>query len=191
MSLEVVTGCMFSGKTEELVRRLRRCQIAGKSVRAFKPDIDTRYHQTALASHLGGTFEATPVADVEQMKSLLPLLRGPSFPQVVGFDEAQFMASGILAYLETLANFGVRVIVAGLDTDSSGKPFGPMPQLMAVADKVTKLSAICVAETQVGICGKDATRSYRIPSQDGGTQVQVGAADSYEARCRSCWARGQ
>lgn len=182
MSLEVITGCMFSGKTEELVRRLRRCRIAGLSVRAFKPSIDNRYHAADLASHEGSTFEALPIENVAQMRGLLKEL-----PQVVGFDEAQFMNPDIILYLDELANQGVRVIVSGLDLDYEGKPFGPMPHLLAVADDVTKLHAVCVAQSEAGTCGKRASRSYRLPEHDEGTQVQVGSTGSYEARCRACW----
>ena len=185
MSLEVITGCMFSGKTEELVRRLRRCRIAGLEVIAFKPAIDNRYHEESLASHLGSTFEAIPVENVAQMRGLL---HGQT-PPVLGFDEAQFMNPDLILYLDELANLGTQVIVAGLDLDYQGKPFGPMPHLMAIADKVTKLHAVCVAETATGEgrCGRLASRSYRIPAEDKGDQVQVGAADSYEARCRLHW----
>jgi len=183
VSLEVVTGCMFSGKTEELVRRLRRSKIAGQSVRAFKPAIDTRYHETHISTHLGGTFEAMPIETIAQMRGLMP-----EFPDVIGFDEAQFMRPGIVGFLEEAANAGVQVIVAGLDMDYMGKPFGPMPELLALADRVTKLHAVCVAPRPDGKpCGSPASRSYRVPKADLGERVQVGSSDVYEARCRACW----
>lgn len=185
MSLEVISGCMFSGKTEELVRRLRRAVISDALVIAFKPAVDARYHDSDIASHHGGTFGAVAVDSVEGMKARLPPTLVPG--TVIGFDEAQFMNEEIIDLLDDLAGKDCRVIVAGLDLDYRGVPFGPMPQLLAMADDVTKLSAVCVGDTQAGRCGKRATRSYRVPSRDTGAQVQVGGQDVYEARCRLHW----
>jgi thymidine kinase len=239
--LEVITGCMYSGKSEELIRRLRRCQIAGQGVIAFKSARDDRY-SADIATHpiegVPSTLKAHPVADVDAFLASAGLeYHDPSdpghdrrwsgraryvryervprveqglrcrdeygrpmteripthLPQVLGFDEVQFMGKRVVSVLEDLANQGVRVIVAGLDLDSDGKPFGPMARLLAVADKVAKLTAVCVDHNHEkdGPCGKPATRSFRLPSQDSGEQVQVGSAGMYEARCRVCWARGR
>jgi len=179
---------MYSGKTEELVRRLRRAKIAGQRVKAFKPAIDDRYHESALASHLGGTFEAVPVADAEALRAHLTF---QETPQVVGFDEAQFMEPDIIQLLEHFADQGIRVIVAGLDQDYLGKPFGPIPELLALADEVTKLHAVCVAKGPKGkTCGGRASRSFRVPEADTGSQVQVRSEGVYEARCRVHWRQG-
>ena len=187
MSLVVVTGCMFSGKTEELVRRLRRERYAGRKVQAFKPFSDDRYNATSLASHVGSTFEAIPVKDVADLRQQV----GSMDLDVIGFDEAQFMSDEIISFLDDFVNQGGRVIVAGLDMDYRGQPFGPMPTLLAIADKALKLHAICVATRPDGkTCGGEASRSYRHPTEDSGAQVQVGAAEAYEARCRRCWGEG-
>ena len=192
MSLEVIVGCMYSGKTEELVRRLRRATIAGQKVTTFKSAIDTRYDNAKIATHLGDTLSAFPVRSAIAIRHFLS--EKPT-PQVIGFDEAQFMEPEIIPLLETFANTGIRVIVAGLDQDYLGKPFGPIPHLMAIADEVTKLQAICVAphpnDLTEKVCGQPATRSYRVPDADTGEQVQVGSDGIYEARCRPCWNRGQ
>jgi thymidine kinase len=189
MSLEVIVGCMYSGKTEELVRRLRRAEIAGQRVRAFKAAIDTRYAQNEIATHVGGTFSSSPVRSAMAIRHFLG---GALMPEVIGFDEAQFMEPEIIPLLESYADIGIRVIVAGLDQDYLGKPFGPIPHLMAVADQVTKLQAVCVApHPDQKVCGEPATRSYRVPDADSGEQVQVGSNGVYEARCRPCWIRGQ
>ena len=201
--LEVIAGCMYSGKSSELIRRLRRHQIAGQDVIAFKSALDDRYSDD-IATHptegVSDTLKAQTVYCVREFMKRLGLETDPGLeknriplPDVVGFDEVQFMDWQIVPVLETLANQGVRVIVAGLDLDADGNDFGPIGSLLARADKVTKLTAVCVAhdpETDRP-CGKAATRSYRLPSQDSGEQVQVGSAGIYEARCRVCWARGR
>jgi thymidine kinase len=183
---------MYSGKTEELVRRLRRAQIAGQAIRAYKAAVDIRYDEKAITSHLGDTFEAVPVKSAMGFRHFL---EGTSTPDVIGFDEVQFMDPEIIPLLERCADSGIRVIVAGLDQDYLGKPFGPIPYLMAVADQVTKLHAVCVAphptDLSRGVCGAPATRSYRVPAEDSGEQVQVGSQGVYEARCRACWLRGE
>lgn len=186
-----------SGKSEELIRRLRRCQIADQHLMVFKPAIDDRYSATDIASHpLDGspseTFRAIPVVDVAEMRARLN--RHPFYMtgEVIGVDEVQFMEPEIIGLLEQEANKGRRVIVAGLDLDSDGDPFGPMAELLVRADKVLKLTAVCVAydHEKDGPCGKPATRSFRIPEVSTGDKVQVGSAGIYEARCRTCWAKG-
>ena len=173
--LEVITGPMFSGKSEELIRRLKRARIARQRVACFKPDIDLRYHRTAIASHSSQTHEAVTVATVE-------LLREELYPQldavdVVGIDEVQFFDAGILPLALELVALGKRGMMAGLDTTFANEPFGPVPNLMAVADKVTKLSAVCM------VCGQAAIHTQRLgQSQE---LVVVGAAGLYEARCRA------
>jgi len=190
--LEVITGCMYSGKSEELIRRLRRCQIAGQYVLVMKPAIDDRYSRNSVATHVGETLAAQPVSGIEEVKALLHEHPFRMTGEVLGFDEVQFMGPEIIGLLESQANRGRRVIVAGLDLDSDGKPFGPMAELLAVADRVTKLTAVCVAEVwrdgEKETCGKPATRSYRLPEGNRtGERVQVGSAGMYEARCRACW----
>lgn len=172
-SIEVICGPMFSGKTEGLIRRLRGARENFRCVQAFKPAIDNRYHKAHIASHRGTTFAAKPVNGVmELMASVNPET------QVVGIDEAQFFGAALTSACEDLADRGVRVIVAGLDTDYRGQPFEPIPALLAVADSIAKLSAVCAR------CGGTATRSHRIAG--GHERVQVGAAEAYEARCRAC-----
>lgn len=189
--LEVVVGCMFSGKSEELTRRLRRAKIAGLNVVAFKPAIDDRYEAEKIASHSSSTFEAKTFRNFEELIKKIMLIRqanGDKFPDVIGIDEAQFLPKEFVIFVEMLANSGSEVIIAGLDVDYLGKPFGPIPELMAIGDKVIKLSAICVAEDESGkICGEPATRSYRLAAKNTGELIQVGATDSYQARCRKCW----
>jgi thymidine kinase len=189
--LEVVVGCMFSGKSEELTRRLRRAKIAGLSVVAFKPAIDDRYEAEKIASHSSSTFEAKTFRNFEELIRKIMFIRqtnGDRFPDVIGIDEAQFLPKDFVAFAEMLANSGSEVIIAGLDMDYLGKPFGPIPELMAICDKVIKLSAICVAENESGkICGEPATRSYRLATKNTGDLIQIGATDSYQARCRKCW----
>jgi thymidine kinase len=170
--IEVVCGSMFSGKTEELIRKLKRAQIAKQSVEIFKPAIDTRYHATEIVSHNASSIRSTPVASAQEIL----LLSGDS--QVIGIDEAQFFDPALPEVCSILANQGKRVIVAGLDMDFQGRPFGTIPQLMAMAEYVTKLHAICV------ICGDLASFSYRKTSES--AQVMLGETDTYEARCRSC-----
>jgi thymidine kinase len=173
--LEVVTGPMFSGKSEELIRRLKRARIARQRVACFKPDIDLRYHRTSIASHSSQTHEATTVATVEDLRAAL-------YPQlaeveVVGIDEVQFFDPAIIPFALELVALGKRVLMAGLDTTFSNEPFGPVPALMALADKVTKLSAVCM------VCGQSAIHTQRLgQSQE---LVVVGAAGMYEARCRT------
>jgi thymidine kinase len=198
--LEVITGCMYSGKSEELIRRLKRCVIAGQRVLAFKPALDDRYATDGIATHpvvMEGvetpseSFRAVPVSDVRDLREHLSYPFSLSHQPVVGVDEVQFMDPEIIAVLEEQANEGRRVIVAGLDLDSNGEPFGPMAELLARADKVTKLTAVCVAQYEAHPCGKPATRSYRLPEASTGEQVQVGAEGVYEARCRACWVQGR
>ena len=173
--LEVITGPMFSGKSEELIRRLKRARIARQRVACFKPDIDLRYHRTSIASHSSQTHEAMTVANVERLReSLYPQL---SEVEVIGIDEVQFFDPAIIPLAVELIALGKRVIMAGLDTTFSAEPFGPVPNLMAIADTVTKLSAVCM------VCGAAAIHTQRLgQSQE---LVVVGAAGLYEARCRA------
>jgi len=170
--IEVIAGCMFSGKTEELIRRLRRAKIARQTVKIFKPRIDVRYSSGDIVSH---SEQSLPSIMVDSPTEILELA---SNAQVIGIDEAQFFTSDIVDVCNKLANEGKRVIVAGLDQDYKGVPFEPMPQLLAVAEYITKTLAICVS------CGNPADKTQRkIVSSE---RVLVGAADSYEARCRKC-----
>ena len=178
--IEVIAGVMFSGKSEELIRRVRRSLIAKKRVQVFKSHLDDRYTGAyAVGSHDGRTIEALPVDTTEQIA-----LRLDPLAQVVAIDEVQFLDYGIVALANSLANRGRRVILAGTDTDFRGEPFGPMPQLMCVAEVVDKLHAICV------MCGAPATRNQRLidgkPARYNSPQVMVGGAEAYEARCRNC-----
>lgn len=171
--IEVICGSMFSGKTEELIRRLRRAQIAGQSLQIFKPSIDTRYASHAIVSHNKSEFVSTPINNSQQ------ILLYATDVQVVGIDEAQFLDMGIVDVANELANQGKRVIIAGLDMDSEGKPFGPMPFLLATAEYITKLHAIC---TRTGTL---AHYSYRkIPSDQ---QVILGEKDIYEPLSRKAF----
>jgi thymidine kinase len=173
--IEVITGPMFSGKSEELIRRLKRARIARQRVACYKPDIDLRYHRTSIASHSSQTHDATTVATVEDLKAAL-------FPQlaeidVIGIDEAQFFDTRLIPLSVELVHLGKRVVMAGLDTTFNAEPFGPIPALMAIADEVTKLSAVCM------VCGQPAIHTQRLgQSQE---LVVVGAAGVYEARCRA------
>jgi len=173
--LEVITGPMFSGKSEELIRRLKRARIARQRVACYKPDIDLRYHRSAIASHSSQTHEAVTVATVERLREqLYPLL---DKVDVVGIDEVQFFDAAILPLAVELIALGKRVLMAGLDTTFAAEPFGPVPNLMAIADRVTKLSAVCM------VCGQAAIHTQRLgQSQE---LVVVGAAGMYEARCRA------
>jgi thymidine kinase len=173
--LEVITGPMFSGKSEELIRRLKRARIARQRVACFKPDIDLRYHRTSIASHGDQTHEACTVANVERLReALFPLLETTD---VIGIDEVQFLDETIIPLSVELIHLGKRVIMAGLDTTFNAEPFGPVPALMAIADEVTKLSAVCM------VCGQPAIHTQRLgQSQE---LVVVGAAGLYEARCRT------
>jgi thymidine kinase len=175
--IEVVVGSMFSGKTEELIRRLNRAKIARQRVEIFKPALDTRYHAEDVVSHNATSIRSTPIAFPQEM--LLPA----SSCDVVGIDEAQFFDASLVEVCNQLANHGVRVIVAGLDMDYLGQPFGPMPALLAVAEYVTKVHAVCVR------CGDIATYSFRKAAS--AEQVLLGETDSYEARCRHCFLEGQ
>ncbi len=171
--IEVICGSMFSGKTEELIRRLNRAALAKLQVEIFKPTVDNRYHEEDVVSHNKNSIRSTPVSIPEEI--LLHVSRG----EVVGIDEAQFFDESIVEVCQNLANRGVRVIVAGLDMDYLGKPFGPMPALMAVAEFVTKVHAICMK------CGGVASHSYRLAQSD--EKVFLGAETTYEARCRKCF----
>lgn len=173
--LEVITGPMFSGKSEELIRRLKRARIARQRVACFKPDIDLRYHRTSIASHSSQTHEASTVRNVEDLRAAL----SPQLDEieVVGIDEVQFLSPEIVPLALELVAMGKRVLAAGLDTTFANEPFGPVPHLMALADKVTKLSAVCM------VCGQPAIHTQRLgQSQE---LVVVGAAGLYEARCRA------
>ncbi len=176
-SIEVVTGSMFSGKTDELIRRLRRATIARQKVQVFKPIIDNRYQVDKVTSHAGTVFNALPIESSGELAKNLD-----EDTSVVGIDEAQFFDEGIIVVAQSLANRGVRVIVAGLDTDFRGEPFGCMPVFMAVAEKVDKLQAICM------VCGEAACRTQRLvngkPAHYHDPVVIVGASEMYEARCR-------
>ena len=172
-SLEVICGPMFSGKSEELIRRVKRAVIARQKVQVFKPAIDDRYDKAAVASHSQQKVDAVPVRDSADIRAHLA-----EDTEVVAFDEAQFMDEGTVALCDELADRGVRVIVAGLDQDYTSAPFGIMPVLLAKAEYVSKLQAICV------VCGALASRTNRLVHRGG--QVLVGAAEAYDARCRHC-----
>ena len=171
--IEVIAGCMFSGKTEELIRRIRRAQIARQEVAIFKPKVDNRYSSNHIVSHS----EARLLSSVVERSN--EILVAAKDAQVVGIDEGQFFDMGLVEVAEELANQGKRVIIAGLDQDYRGKPFEPMPQLLAVAEYITKTLAICV------VCGNPADRTQRTTASS--ERVLVGAKDSYEARCRKCF----
>ncbi len=175
--IEVITGCMFSGKSEELIRRIRRAQIARQKVQVFKPSIDTRYSKIDVVSHTGERITGIPVKNSNEiLEKILPGV------DAVGIDEAQFLDRSIVDIANMLADKGIRVIIAGLDMDFRGEPFGPMPFLMANADDVQKLHAICT------VCGEDATRTQRLingkPANYDDPVIMIGASDRYEARCR-------
>ena len=171
--IEVICGSMFSGKTEELIRRLNRVKIANLKAEIFKPTLDIRYNETQVVSHDANAIQSTPIDNSQK------ILLMASDVDVIGIDEAQFFDEEIANVCDELAFRGIRVIVAGLDMDYLGKPFGQMPFIMAKADYVTKLHAICMQ------CGNIANYSYRkIPNED---QVMLGATDAYEPRCRKCY----
>ena len=170
--IEVITGCMFSGKTEELIRRLRRAQIAKQKVKIFKPRIDARYSENSIVSHNEQSLPSILIDDI------IEVLKLSEDAQVIGIDEAQFFNEGIVHICNLLASRGKRVIVAGLDQDYTGKPFEPMPQLLAIAEYITKQHAICV------VCGNPADKTQRKTTES--ERVIVGAANIYEARCRKC-----
>jgi len=175
--IEVITGPMFSGKSEELIRRLKRARIARQRVACFKPDIDLRYHRTAIASHSAQTHEAVTVATVARLREAL--FSQISEVEVIGIDEAQFFDELIVPLTVELVHLGKRILLAGLDTTFTGEPFGPIPALMAIADEVTKLSAVCI------VCGAPAIHTQRLGASQ--ELVVVGAAGIYEARCRACF----
>jgi len=172
--IEVIAGSMFSGKSEELIRRLTRARIARQKVQVFKPGIDARYAREEIASHSGQKHLSVPVANTAEMMDQIA-----HNTQVVGIDEAQFFDMSIIEAVNKLAESGKRVIIAGLDQDYTGKPFEPMPQLLAIAEFITKTHAICVK------CG--ATANYSQRTVESKALVEVGAGDKYEARCRQCF----
>ena len=172
-SIEVICGSMFSGKTEELIRRMKRAQFAKQTVEIFKPCIDVRYSEDKVVSHDSHSIHSTPIQSPAQM------LEMSNDVEVVGIDEAQFFDNSLIEVVQTLANRGVRVIIAGLDTDFMGKPFGPMPALMAVAEDIQKVHAICVR------CGSPANHSHRLSKND--QLVVLGEKDIYEPLCRHCF----
>ena len=176
--IEVICGSMFSGKTEELLRRLRLAQIAKQRVGIFKPKIDDRYATDAIVSHVGRRIESVAVGEAREVWEKAMPAGKPAF-DVVGIDEVQFFGLDIVETCERLADSGLRVIVSGLDQDSRGIPFEPIPQLLAVAEFITKNLAICM------VCGNPANRSQRLVERE--SRVLVGASDVYEARCRKCF----
>lgn len=177
-SIEVVCGSMFSGKTDELIRRLVRATIAKQKVQVFKPSIDIRYAVEKIASHAGSQFDAIPVSSAAEINTKLD-----ADTTVVGIDEAQFLDPGVAEVAQELADRGIRVLVAGLDMDFRGEPFGPMPLILAKAERVDKLHAICM------VCGDEASRTQRLvngkPAKYDDPVVIVGASEMYEARCRA------
>lgn len=170
--IEVIAGCMFSGKTEELIRRLRRATIAKQKVKIFKPKIDTRYSASDIVSHSEQSLPSILIEDINEV------LNSSDDADVIGIDEAQFFSSDIISICNKLANRGKRIIIAGLDQDYRGVPFEPMPQLLAIAEYITKTLAICM------VCGNPADKTQR--KTQSAERVIVGAADIYEARCRKC-----
>jgi thymidine kinase len=180
--IEMICGPMFSGKTEELIRRLRRAKIARQRVVVFKPSLDNRYDEIQIVSHSAQRISSIPVEDPDMMEHCLMQLNVPV--DVIGIDEAQFFDSSLISVVEKWANTGIRVVLAGLDQDYLGHPFGPIPHLLAIADMVTKQYAVCV------LCGAPATKSQRVlashQTTQSGEKILVGAHDSYEARCRGC-----
>jgi thymidine kinase len=172
--IEVIVGSMFSGKSEELIRRLKRAQIARQKVQVFKPTIDKRYSIEQIASHSGMTHVSKPVMTAKELMAQIE-----TDTEVVGIDEGQFFDMEIIGAANDLADSGKRVIIAGLDQDYTGKPFEPMPQLLSIAEFITKTHAICVK------CGETANYSQRTVESE--LRVEVGASDKYEARCRKCF----
>lgn len=171
--IEVICGSMFSGKTEELIRRLKRAQFANQKIAIFKPSVDIRYSEVEVVSHDLHSIKSTPITDAKFMLDI------PDDIQVVGIDEAQFFQDNIIDVCQQLAGRGVRVIIAGLDMDFQGKPFGPMPSLMAIAEDVQKVHAICVK------CGNLANHSHRLSKNE--NLVVLGEKDIYEPLCRKCF----
>ncbi len=189
--IEVICGPMFSGKTEELIRRVKRAQIARRVVWVFKPAIDDRYDAIQIVSHSAQRLESIPVKTTADIEAHFETVRPR--PEVVGIDEAQFFDERLVDVVERMAEAGIRVVVAGLDLDYLGQPFGHMPALLSVAELVTKQSAVCMS------CGAPASRSQRVhprafalfkdKDRPADEQVLVGAGDHYEARCRRCFVR--
>jgi thymidine kinase len=173
--IEVICGSMFSGKTEELLRRIRRAQFAKQKIELFKPAIDKRYAETEMVSHDASAMPSTPVHNAAEILLYVSI----DSVEVVGIDEIQFFDEGIVEVCNQLANAGIRVIVAGLDMDYLGNPFGPMPELMAIAEYVSKVHAICVQ------CGDLAHYSHRIVAGD--KQLLIGEKDAYQPLCRNCF----
>ena len=171
--VEVICGSMFSGKTEELIRRLKRAQFANQKIAVFKPVVDNRYSDVDVVSHDLHSVKSQPISDPAEMLGI------DNDIQVVGIDEAQFFDESLVGVCQTLANKGVRVVIAGLDTDFLGKPFGPMPALMAIAEDVQKVHAICVK------CGSLANHSHRLTKSH--DLVVLGEKDAYEPLCRQCY----
>ena len=180
--IEVITGSMFSGKSEELIKRLRRLKYANRKMVVFKHSIDSRYDDSKVASHSLNFIEAEPVSSILEMRKILK--EKYSDVEVVGIDEVQFFGDDIVEFCEELADLGKRVIVAGLDQDFKGDPFTPMDKLLAKAEFIDKFNAICM------VCGSPASRTQRLvngePAYSDDTIVKVGASESYEARCRKC-----
>lgn len=174
--IEVICGSMFSGKTEELIRRLNRALIAGQKVEIFKPSIDKRYHEQDVVSHNARAIKSTPVDFANE------ILLNAGNCDVVGIDEAQFFDNSLIEVCEKLSNSGKRIIIAGLDMDFEAQPFEPMPKLMSIAEFVTKVHAICAT------CGNIASFSYRL--SDDQQQVKLGEKEAYQARCRTCYQKG-
>ncbi|CAM3135664.1 thymidine kinase [Filibacter tadaridae] len=176
--IEVICGSMFSGKSEELIRRIRRSQFAKQKIAVFKPEIDDRYSEEAVVSHDGTTVIASPIANSTDIREFIR-----EDYDVIAIDEAQFFDDGIVDVVMELADRGFRVIVAGLDQDFRGEPFGPMPRLMAIAELVTKLQAVCT------VCGSPSSRTQRLingtPAGYADPVILVGAAEAYEPRCRN------
>jgi len=188
--LEVIVGCMYSGKTEELIRRLERVRIAGRKILLFKPTIDDRYRTNAIVTHYGREFAAHLLQPGDEAVEALAALVGESALReaaVVAFDEGNFFSDRLPDLCQELVGMGKRVVVAGLDLTFAEEPFEPMPKLMALADRVDKLQAVCV------VCGGVATRSQRLidgkPAPVDGPVIQVGGVGTYEARCRACYRR--
>jgi len=188
--LEAIVGCMFSGKTEELIRRLERVRIAGRKILLFKPTIDDRYDQNAVVTHYGREFAAHRLAPGEETIEALRAAVGAEALEeaaVIAFDEGNFFSERLPGLCQELVGMGKRVIVAGLDLTFAEEPFEPMPEIMALADRVDKLQAVCV------VCGGVATRSQRLidgaPAPVDGPVIQVGGVGSYEARCRNCYVK--
>jgi thymidine kinase len=182
--IDIITGPMFAGKTEELIRRLRRAEIAGKKFLVFKPQLDDRYAGIdTVASHNGLTYPAMPVPNSQAISDVFWALyadMSEKAPSIVAIDEAQFLDERLVEVVDSIASLGIQVIVVGLDTDYTDKPFGPMPALLPKAENILKLTAVCIE------CGGEAYKTYRKTNDT--EQIKIGEKDVYEARCRFCWA---